>query len=246
MRSDLSGHPAPRDRRDPSAFREGPRHHLILLRERQLTLRKTPRSLDTRRHDKQHDLAPLVAFTLGQFDLFVGVPSMNPEGVRHDAGAGLEGEELVAQPVKIAGQQKQREDGGVREIGREHVAFDEDRRVADALFDCRALRESHHVRVVLDAASPGAPLGRRDDVASVSGPRIDDEILGRDTGHVEHLVHDHRGRRHPYDVLARLAGDGLNWPPCWVACACAKEGQRTNNAKTSSDRVPDRRSFIMT
>ena len=68
-----------------------------------------------------------------------------------------------------------------------------------------ALRQRHHVRVVLDAVRPGATLGRGDDRAAVTRPEIDDVVLWRDFRHVEHLVHEGLRRRHPDDVLACLS-----------------------------------------
>src|SRR6266404_3213300 len=71
------------------------------------------------------------------------------------------------------------------------------------------LGERDHLGVVLDAERVRAALCRGDHRAAVARAEIDDVVLRRHAREVEHLV-DHRlRRRHPHDVLARLADFGL-------------------------------------
>ena len=104
-------------------------------------------------------------------------------------------------------QQEQRDDVGLREVGLEDVGLDE--RGA-----CRSTPASAAL-LLRDSATMsglysmpiarGAALGRGDDRAAVARAQVVVDVLRRDLGHVEHLLDQRLRRRHPDDVLARLA-----------------------------------------
>ena len=54
-----------------------------------------------------------------------------------------------------------------------------------------------------------APLRRGDDNATVARSEVDDVVLRRHAGHVEHLVDQLGRRRQIHDILAVLADDDL-------------------------------------
>jgi hypothetical protein len=68
-----------------------------------------------------------------------------------------------------------------------------------------ALRELHHVGVVLDAVGGGAALGGGDHCPSVARAQVDHMVAGADLGHIQHLVHQRLRRRQPDDILTLLA-----------------------------------------
>ena len=114
---------------------------------------------------------------------------IDAERVGDDTRAGLEVGELVAELQQIVGQQEERQHRGLLELGRVHVALLERRLVADAGLRRVAPGELDHVRVELDAERARAAPGRGNDVAPITGSEIDDEVLRRDLGHVEHLLY---------------------------------------------------------
>ena len=129
---------------------------------------------------------------------------------------------------RLLGQEKQREHGRLRDVGLEHVAFDERRAVRDAGFLRPAPRQRHHIGVVLDADRPRAALGSGNHVAAIARPEIHDDVLWRDLRHVEHLFDQLGRRRHPDDVLAGLTGRGFEV----VVCAKVVGDRRASSRST--------------
>jgi hypothetical protein len=68
-----------------------------------------------------------------------------------------------------------------------------------------ALRQCHHVRVVLDAKGLGAALGCRDDRSAVPAAQVVEDVLRGQLRHVEHALDKSLWCRHPHDILAALA-----------------------------------------
>ena len=81
-----------------------------------------------------------------------------------------------------------------------------------------------------------AALGGGDHRAAVAGAEVDDVVLRRDLGHVEHLVDERLRRRHPDDVLAGLTDLGFEWF-CRRLCALRERLDREEQT-----RPPDRAS----
>jgi hypothetical protein len=87
----------------------------------------------------------------------------------------------------------------------EEVGLHEAGAAGDAFLFGVALGECDHARVVLDAHGARAAFCGGDDGAAVAGAEVDDVVLGRHLGHVEHLVDEGLRRGHPDDVFPFLA-----------------------------------------
>src|SRR5919204_914741 len=192
------------DRHRALAGAQRPGKHLERLLERELALRQLVLAGDARRHDPEERGTPRAVARLHRL-LGIGLPVAHGEGVRRDARAGLQRQELRPQLQVDIRQQEHGDHSGFREVGLEEIGLHELDAFVDTCLVRVLLRELDHVRVVLDAERARAALRRRDHRAAVARAEIDDIVLWRDARHVEHLV-DHRlRRRHPDDVLAGLA-----------------------------------------
>ena len=138
----------------------------------------------------------------------VRLPVAHRELMRRDARAGFHAQQDRHEPRVQAGQQVQRDDVGVGEVGLEDVALHE-LHVLHRLRLGVALRHLDHRRVVFDAQRLGAAPRRRDGDLAVAGAEIDHVFAGAHPRHVEHRPHHLVGRRHPDHVLAGLADDRL-------------------------------------
>ena len=105
---------------------------------------------------------------------------------------GLRSRNFGGQLLDVAGEQKEREHGGLGDIRREHVALSEHGLVGDPLLDRFLLRQLDEVLVVLHAERADAAARRREDHPAVTGPEVHQEVLRRHLRHVEHLL-DHGG-----------------------------------------------------
>src|SRR5438105_7121997 len=123
-------------------------------------------------------------------------PARHAEGVRDDAGSGLE---LVDKTwLQLADQLGQEIDGhhrSLRNVGDKHVALHE----AHALANTRArgvfARGFDEPGIELDAKPARAELARGgDDDAPITRAEVDDQVLGAGSGQLEHALDDVAGR----------------------------------------------------
>ena len=152
--------------------------------------------------------APVLA-RLGQRLSVVRRPVGYPERVGDDPGAGRQLEKLRHQLLDVGRQQEQRQHRRLRDVGRVHVALREGRLVGHAGGGRLPPRELDEIGVELDAETARAAFGGGDDGAAVARAEIDDEVLRRDLGVVEHLLDHGCARRHPDRILAHLPDDRL-------------------------------------
>jgi hypothetical protein len=138
----------------------------------------------------------------------VGLPVAHAEGVRHDARARRELQQLRAQLQVDLVEQEHRDHRRARQVGLEQVLLLEARALGHALA-LRALpRERDQVGVQLDAHRGRAALRGGDDGTAVAGTEIEHDVARPDRREVEHPRHQLVGRGHPDDVLAGLADRG--------------------------------------
>src|SRR6266852_5971077 len=111
---------APGNRRRDISGIERSRDLLEFLLERELALRSFPAALDAGGHDPQIGGAVRIATEL---DGLVRLPVSHPEGVRDDAGSGLEGQDRRAELEVQVRKQEEGDQGGGSQIAAEYGGF---------------------------------------------------------------------------------------------------------------------------
>ena len=94
-------------------------------------------------------------------------------------------------------QDVERYDGGLANVGLEHILLDEFSAIADRFVARVAGGELDQLGIDVDAETVGVKLLRRgDDHPAVAGAEIDDKVFGGDPGHLQHLVDNDLRCRH--------------------------------------------------